>query len=160
MVALEGDKVCACTIVEDMVDPLNIAIDINPKFNIIFSFLEGLGNEFFQEKMVENGHIAHLFITAVDEKYFGLGLSRKINFESVKLAKQMKFDFMCCEFTHLYNEKGTVKNLKTNKLLIKTRKYNEFLFEGKAPFKELGGSASAYIWELREGARLKYQLKQ
>lgn len=160
IVALEDDKVSACTVVEDIANPLDISIEIDPRFKIIFSLLEHLGGDFFQEKMLEKGHIAHLFITAVSSDYHGQGLSRKVNFESIQLAKQKHFDFMCCEFTHHYNEQGTLKNIKNNKLLIRTCQYRNYIFEGKKPFENLEGYASAYIWELREEARLRYKIKE
>lgn len=160
IVALEDNKVSACTIVEDMANPLNINIEIDARFKIIFSLLEHLGSDFFHEKTLEPGHVAHLFITAVDKDYYKQGLSRKVNFESIQLAKQKNFDFMCCEFTHHYNEKGTVKNIKNSKLLIRSCEYKNYVFEGKKPFAHLEGYASAYIWELREEARLRYQIKE
>ncbi len=158
MVALDNNLVVACTIVEDMADPLDININIDPKFNIIFSFLEHLGRDFFNERIVKKGHIAHLFITAVDKNYHGQGLSKKINFESICLAEKQGFDFMCCEFTHAYNEKGTLKNIENSRLLIHSSQYHEFIFEGKKPFENLSGHASAYIWELRDGAKLHYKI--
>jgi len=158
IVALDNDKVTACTIVEDIADPLNISIDIDPRFKIIFSLLENLGNDFLSERTIDKGHIAHLFITAVNKNHHGQGLSRKINFESIRLAKEKGFDFMCCEFTHDYNQKGTVNNLKNNRLLIRSCIYKDFIFDGKKPFENLDGCASAYIWELREGAKLRYHI--
>jgi hypothetical protein len=116
-----------------------------------------LAGNFFKERILVKGHIAHLFITAVNEDDFGKGLSKKINFESIKFAKDNGFDFMCCEFTHEYNEKGTVKNIKNSKLLIRSCNYKDFIFDGKKPFQNLDGSANAYIWELRDGAQLKYE---
>lgn len=159
IVALDGDKVTACTIVEDIADPLAITINIDSKLKIIFSLLEHLGSDFFNEKIIEKGHLAHLFITAVDKDYFGKGLSRKVNFESIKLAQLKGFDFMCCEFTHHYNEQGTIKNLKNSKLLIRSCPYKDFIFEEKKPFEHLDGSASAYIWALRSGAKFRYHIK-
>lgn len=158
IVALDNNKVAACTIVEDIANPFDINMDIDRRFKIIFSLLEYLGNEFFRERAMYKGHIAHLFITAVDKDYHGQGLSRKINFESIRLAKERGFDFMCCEFTHDFNEKGTVIHLKNSRLLIKSCKYREFIYNGKKPFAELDGHASAYIWELREGAKLRYKI--
>jgi len=158
IVALDNDQIVACTIVEDIADPLNIDIDIDPRFNIIFSLLEHLGSDFLSERAMYKWHIAHLFITAVDKKYHGKGLSRKINFESIRLATEKNFDFMCCEFTHHYNEKGTVNHLKNSKLLMRSCKYSDFVFEGRKPFEHLDGSACAYIWELREGAKLRYRI--
>jgi EAL domain-containing protein (putative c-di-GMP-specific phosphodiesterase class I) len=160
MVALDDNKLTACSIVEDIANPLDINIDIDPRFKTIFSLLEHLGSDFFHEKILEKDHIAHLFITAVSKEYCGEGLSSKINFESIQLAKHKGFDFMCCEFTHHYNEKGTVKHIKNSKLLIRSCYYKDFIFEGKKPFQHLEGHASAYIWELREGAKLRYQITQ
>ncbi len=159
IVALDNDKVSACTIVEDIAEPLNITIDLDPRFKIIFTLLEDLASEFFSERILHKNHIAHLFITAVDKNYHGHGLSKKINFESIRLAKENGFDFMRCEFTHDYNEQGTIKNLTNSKLLLRTCVYKDFIFENKKPFAHLKGSASAYIWELREGAQLQYQIK-
>lgn len=156
IVALDNDTVCACTIVEDGTDPLNITINLDSRFKIIFSLLENLASEFFNERILSRNHIAHLFITAVAENYLGRGLSKKINFESIQLARKNGFDFMYCEFTHDYNEKGTVKNLTNNKLLIRSCLYKDFVFNGEKPFQSLEGSASTYIWELREGVKLKY----
>lgn len=158
IVALDGDKISACTIVEDITNPININNEIDSRFKIIFSLLEQLGSDFFNDKTIQKGHLAHLFITAVNKNYFGKGLSKKVNFESSKLAMQKGFDFMCCEFTHPYNEKGTIKYLKNKKILLRTCNYKDFIFEGKKFFENLKGSASAYIWELREGAKLHYSV--
>ncbi len=158
IVALENDQVIACTIVEDMADPLDITTEIDARFKIIFSLLEHLGTNFFNERIIDKGHLAHLFITAVDKNHHGHGLSKKINFESIRLAKEKQFDFMCCEFTHAYNEKGTVKYIQNSKLLIRSCIYKDFIYEGKKPFEHLNGSANAYIWELREGAQLRYKI--
>lgn len=159
IVALDENKLSACTIVDDYADPINISHEFDPKFKIIFSLLEHLSNDFFNNKEIEKGHLAHLFITAVAKNYHGKGLSSQINLQSTRLAEQKGFDFMCCEFTHPYNEKGTIKNLKNNKLLIKSYDYKDFIFEGKKPFENLTGSVSSYIWELYAGARLRFQFK-
>src|SRR5579864_4107011 len=54
---MEGDKLVACSIVEDIADPLDININIDPRFKIIFSLLEHIGEDFFQEKTFEKGHL-------------------------------------------------------------------------------------------------------
>lgn len=160
IVALDGDKVCACAIVEDAARPLDLSINIDPRFKIIFSLLEQLNSDFFHGKNITHGHVAHLFITAVNKNYQQQGLSVKVNFETINLAKRKHYDFMCCEFTHSYNEEGTVKNLKNNRLLIKSCIYKDFIFENKRPFENLEGMASAYIWELKEGAVLGKKLEE
>lgn len=154
--ALLDDKLVGCTIVEDMADPLEMSIEMDPRFKIIFSLLDHLATDFFNERVPDKGHIAHLFVTAIDAQHHGHGLSKKINFESIRLAKEKGFDFMCCEFTQSYNE--TVKNIQNSKFLIRSCVYKDFMFEGNKPFEHLEGSASAYIWELREGAQLRYQI--
>lgn len=157
MGAMVGNKLVACTIVEDVADPLNLTFEIDPKFQCIFALLEELAHPFFKGKVFEKNHLAHLFITAVDPNYHGEGLSRKVNLEAIKLAKAKNFDFMCCEFTHPYNEKGTIRNIKNNKLILGSRVYKDFVFEDEKPFENLAGSATAYIWELKEGAELSYR---
>lgn len=155
--ATVGNKLVACAIVEDVADPLNLTMEIDPKFKSIFALLENLRVPFFKDKTFEKNHLARLYMTAVDRRYQGEGLSRKVNLESIKLAETKNFDFMCCEFTHYYNEKGTLRNIKTKKLLIGSQIYREFIFEGECPFENLDGSANAYIWELRDGVRLTYR---
>lgn len=155
--AIVGNKLVACAIVEDYADPFNLTMEIDPNFKFIFGLLDNLTHSFFKNKSFEKNHIAHLFITAVDCHYQGEGLSRKVNLEAVQLAKTRNFDFMCCEFTHPYNQKGTLRNIHTNKLLIGSQTYKEFIFEGEQPFNNLDGSANAYIWELKEKAKLSYR---
>lgn len=150
---MEGDKVVACSIVEDIADPLD------PNFRIIFSFLEHLVGEFFKEKHFEIGHLAHLFITAVDKNYFGKGLSRKVNLDSIHHAKKLGYDFMCCEFTHYLNEKGTVKHLKYGGIHFKATIYKDYIYDGKRPFEKLDGYASSYVWKLHPDAELRYHLE-
>ncbi len=104
---MEGDKVVACSIVEDIADPLD------PNFRIIFSFLEHLVGEFFKEKHFETRTFnSFVYYCLLSKNYFGKGLSRKVNLDSIHHAKKLGYDFMCCEFTYYLNEKGTVKHLK------------------------------------------------
>lgn len=159
IVVMEEDKLIACSIVEDIADPLDITIDIDPRFKIIFSLLEYLGEDFFKEKHFEKGHLAHLFITAVEKNYFGKGLSRKVNLDSIHHARKRGYDFMCCEFTHYFNEKGTVKHLKHGGIHFKAHMYKDYVYEGKKPFEKLDHYASSYVWKLHPDAELHYHLK-
>lgn len=155
LVAMDGNKVIACAIVEDAADPLQLsATEIDPGFKYIFALLEQLSSAYLQGKEIGKNQLAHLFITAIDEHYQGKGLSKKINTRASALAQQKKFDLMICEFTNAFNEKGTLKELKNNRFLINTCLYNTFVYEGRKPFETLEGSANAYLWELREGAQL------
>ncbi len=156
---MEKNKMVACSIVEDIADPLDINIEIDPRFKIIFSLLEHLGEDFFREKNFKKGHLAHLFITAVDKKYFGHGLSRKVNLDSIHHARKLGYDFMCCEFTHYLNEKGTVKHLEHGGIHFKSCLYKNYIYDGKKPFKNLDNHASSYVWRLHPEAELRYHLK-
>src|SRR5436190_16185784 len=68
VVVMEGNKVIACAIVEDITEPGPIP-DFDPKFKYILGLLEKLGADFFVDKEFPKKHIAHLFITAVHEDY-------------------------------------------------------------------------------------------
>lgn len=157
IVALARDTVIACTLVEDFADPLNITIDIDPRFRFIFALLDHLGRDYFSQKDFEKGHIAHLFMTAIDKKYRGKGLSNQLHIESIKLSQKKNFDFMCCELTHQHNENEFINDLKNKKLLIKSCPYKDFNHEGRKPFENLDGIANAYIWELKDGVKLRYR---
>lgn len=156
--ATVGNKLVACTIVEDIANPLSLTMEMDPTFKFVFALLENLTHSFFKNKIFEKNHVAHLFITAVDRHYQGEGLSRKVNLESIQLTKTRNFDFMYSEFTHPYNEKGTIREIKTNKFLIGSQTYKDFIFEGELPFANLEGTANAYIWELKENSKLCYRM--
>jgi len=149
MVALDGDHVCACAIVEDMANPLDMKMDLDPRFKMIFSLLENLGRGFFENQIIDKDRVAYLFMTALDEKYFSQHLARKINFETIKLARARHFDLMCVESKHS----------SSKRLLTRSCKYRDYVYNGEKPFANLDGEVSAYIWELRQGARLNYQIK-
>jgi len=158
MVALNHDKVCACTIVEDIAHPFFIRNDIDSKFKFVLLLLENLGNEFFNERAMYKGHIARLLMTAVDKDHDNQNVFKKIQFESMRLAKENYFDFMCCEVIENSHEKNTVNQLTNNRLLIHSQKYKDFVVNGIKPFEQLEGFASAYIWELRDNAKLRYKI--
>ncbi len=157
IVILNGKKVVAFAIVDDVADTTNISTDVDPKFKFIFGLLQNLSGLFLEGKSFERRHLSHLFITAVDPAYQGLGLSKKVNAEAMKLAVNKGFDFMCCEFTNARNEQGTVKNIHLNKLLLNSCKYSDFIYENGKPFEKLEGCANAYLWELKPGRTLSYR---
>lgn len=156
-VILHGNRVVACALVEDLVDPLLIAEPFTPKFEPIFTLLEQLSRDFFQDKIVLPNQIAHLFITAVDEDFRGRKLSRLVNFGAMEAALAKNFKFMCSELTNIYNEVGTLNHMHTNKLLLGSIVYAEFVFNDQKPFAELGGEAHGYLWELVQGATLEFK---
>lgn len=155
VVALDGNKVIACALVEDIADPGFIP-DFDPKFEYILNLLEGLGKDFFLEKKFNTGHIAHLFITAVAEDYRKRGLSTQVNFLAMDLVASKGFDFVYCEFTHPFNEKGVLHHLKNQKRLIGSTIYQDFVTKNTKPFVNLDGGANAYLWEVKENSTLRY----
>ncbi len=159
IVILDGKKVVAFAIVDDVADAINISTDLDSKFKPIFGLLQNLSGLFLEGKSFEKRHLSHLFITAVDPKYQGRGLSKIVNAEAMKLAVAKGFDFMCCEFTNDRNEQGTVKNLCFNKSLLNSCKYSDFNYENDKPFEKLEGVAHAYLWELKPGCTLSYPSK-
>lgn len=157
IVALEEDQVVACALVEDIAKPLHMGVDLDQKFEAIFSLLDNLGNDFFSDKVFAPNHIAQLFITAVDSDYRGKGLSKKVNFAAMQLAYDNDFQFMFSKITNYLNEKGTIKHLHHRKKLIGSIPYHSYQLKQEKPFKHLPGTANAYIWELAQNARLRYK---
>ncbi len=156
VIALEDNKVIAFALVEDLASPGDIP-DFDPKFSFILGLLDKLGGNYFQNKQFPLGHVAHLFITAVDENHRGKRLSTQVNFQAMDIAAQRGFDFMYCEFTNYINEKGTVPHLQNRKKLIGSQEYEEFILEDRKPFDHLEYSANSYLWEIRRNAILKYK---
>ncbi|MBX3708659.1 MAG: hypothetical protein KIT56_05580 [Gammaproteobacteria bacterium] len=157
VVALDDDRVIACALTEDLVNPLDIIFELDPKFKPIFNILEQLSAKFFADKKIEKNHIAHLFITAVDESYRGKGLSKQVNYRSMALAAGMNFSFMMSELTNYINTNGIMHHLHYNKILLGSQIYQNYVFEGIKPFKDLSGIATSYLWELRKDAMLTYK---
>jgi hypothetical protein len=156
VVVLDGDKVIACAIVEDLMEPGPIP-DFDPKFKYILGLLEKLGEEFFSGKEFPKKHIAHLFITAVHNDYRHLGLSRQVNFQAMDLAASNGFDFIYCEFTHPFNELGTIPYLHNRKKQIGSITYKDFQFENEFPFANLDTGANSYLWEIHPNVKLRFK---
>ncbi|MBA3661862.1 MAG: hypothetical protein H0W64_09050 [Gammaproteobacteria bacterium] len=155
IIALENDKVIACALVEDIANPGPIP-DFDPKFEFILGLLEELGKAFFEKKSFPRNHIAHLFITAVDEDHRHLGLSKQVNFRAMDLASEKGFEFIYCELTHIYNELGIMHHLQNPKKLIGTRLYRDFIYKGSKPFLGLPGGAHSYLWAIASNPKLTY----
>lgn len=156
IVTLDNERVVAFALVEDLANPGKLP-DFDPKFNIILALLDKLGSQFFEGKQLNDRHVAHLFITAVDSAYRHQGISTQVNFHAMDLAAQQGFDFMYCEFTHFFNEKGTIPHLKNPKKLIGSQNYRDFILENEKPFEHLEGGANSYLWEIRKNASFKYR---
>lgn len=147
VIALQNDQVVAFALVEDMANPCPIP-DFDPKFKYILELLDSLGQSYFSNNTVNPLEIAHLFITAVDEKFRGKNLSTQVNFYAMNMASQAGFNQMYCEFTHEYNEKGVLHHLKSPYFLMGSQVYKDFSLEGKKPFNELAGGAKSYLWTI------------
>ncbi|VVC74925.1 hypothetical protein AQUSIP_01990 [Aquicella siphonis] len=156
IVALDGGKVIACALTEDIVDPLPMTFNVSPKFKYIFALLEQLTSGFLHGKQFQKKHVAHLFITAVDEDYRKNGLSKQVNFRAMSLAADEGFSFMVSELTNIYNELGIMHHLKNASLLLGSQVYREYTLDGVRPFANLPGGAAGYLWELKCDALLTY----
>lgn len=151
IVALDkkNGAVVAFALVEDMARPGALP-DFDPRFNTILALLESLGSHYFQNKKLEPNSIAHLFITAVNKDYRHQGLSTQVNFRAMDLAAQKGFEFVYCELTNYFNEKGIIPHLHNEKQLIGSQVYKNFKIEGEAPFAHLEGGANSYLWEINK----------
>lgn len=148
IVALEGDRVVACTLVEDFSNPLPLNFPVAEKFGPIFSVLEELSKEYFAKRKVYPNEIAHLFITAVDEDYHYRGLSKQVNFRAMAVAASRGFKQMVSELTNEFNERGIIPYLRYNKWELGRIVYNEYIFQGNKVFANLSGSGAAWLWDL------------
>jgi hypothetical protein len=161
IVALKDNLVVACTVVEDLVDPAPLDLNVlTPKFKFIFNLLETISSPFFADKQLNKNQVAHLFITAVHPQFYGKGLSRQVNFQSMKIANNRNYPFMLSELTNWYNEKGLIKYLEHPKRLLGTSVYNDYSLEGVYPFRGLAGSANSYLWALRKDAAIECDGKE
>lgn len=147
-VVLDGNKVIACTLVEDIANPLDIKCELTKKFDPIFNLLDNLSAGYFAGKIFSPHLIAHLFITAVHEDYRGMRLSEIVNFGAMEVARRAGFHFMFSELTNYINENGLVKYLEFEKKLLGVTVYRDFQFDGRKPFSMLAGEAHSYLWEL------------
>lgn len=150
-IVVKDNDVIACALVEDLLSPLDIQIPLTPKFGPIFNLLENLSASYFSRQTFHKNQVAHLFITAVHNNYRGQGLSEVVNFGAMDIAEEKKFEFMTSELTNYINEEGLIKYLSTEKQLINTIIYKDFIFENKKPFENLAGAADSYIWALKKG---------
>lgn len=159
IIALDGEKVIACALNEDLTLPGPVPY-FDPKFDYILALLEKLGDNFFSGKTFPKNHIVHLFITAVDEAYRHRGLSTQVNFRAMDLAALHGFKFMYCELTHRFNEFGIIHHLKNPKRTIGKIVYKDFMVNGLHPFSNLSGEAHSFLWAIQEHAKLIYEEKQ
>lgn len=147
IIALDGKKVVAIALTEDLAEPGALP-DFDPKFIYIVSLLESIGQDLMQQSL-KKGEIAHLFITAVDEQYRHRGLSKQVNFRAMDRAAEQGFKFVYCELTNYYNEKGIIPHLKNPKRLIGSCFYQDFIYQGIKPFANLAGGANSYLWGIQ-----------
>jgi len=161
IIILDQNKVAALALVEDIADPGPIP-EFDPKFRFILGLLDKIGIHLFENRVFPKKHLAHLFITAVDENYRKLHLSTIVNLLAIQQSHKSGFDFMYCEMTNHLNESGLIPhldNLDHWKEKIGTQVYREFEMENQKPFEFLDGSANSYLWKLHNDAKLTYSKK-
>ena len=155
VIALDGEKVVAIALIEDMALPGEIP-DFDSKFIYIVSLLEKIGDPLFSNKKFQPNNIAHLFITAVDDEYRHQGLSKQVNFRAMDVAAQNGFHFIYSELTNYYNVKGIIPHLNIPTQLIGSCTYHDFIYKDIKPFADLIGRADAYLWAITKNPALKY----
>ena len=147
------NKVIACAVAEDIVNPFVPHLAKYPKMKPIFALLNELDKPFMSGKDFVKGKIAHVWIAVVNPKYRGQGLSTAIDMACGELAVRKGFDFAYAEFTNDVSEKIT-HHYDVYKL-YNTIKYEDFSWENNNyPFKGVKGGATAYIVGLRPGVQL------
>ncbi len=146
IVAVDKGLIIACSLVEDLINPLQLE-SIDPKFEPIFTLLEQLGVSIAQYQFEPN-QVAHLFITAVHNRYRRQHLSTQVNFRAMEMARQVGFSQMYCEFTNYFNECGTMSYIH-QKQLVGSIRYAQFQLAHSFPFARLGGGAQSFLWSIR-----------
>jgi len=147
-VVVENNKVIACCLVEDILEP-PVFPPLTPKFDPIFNLLENLTATYFTEHAFQKNQVAHLAITAVHNHHRGRGLSSIVNLGAADIARKNNFLFMTSDLTNYLNEEGLIKYIDNSKKLIKAIRYSEFIFNGKRPFEHLDGTGKSWIWALQ-----------
>lgn len=154
VVALDKqNKVIACAIAEDIVNPFVPHLAKYPKMKPIFALLNELDKPFMSGKHFIKGKISHVWIAVVNPEYRGQGLSTAIDMACGELAVRKGFDFAYAEFTNDLSEKIT-HHYDVYKL-CHSIKYEDFALDShEQPFKGVKGGAAAYIIGLRPGIQL------
>lgn len=149
----KNNKVIACAVAEDIVNPFVPHLSKYPKMRPIFALLNELDKPFMSGKSFLKGKIAHVWIAVVDSAHRGQGLSTAIDMACGELAVRKGFDFAYAEFTNDVSEKITHHYGVYQ--LCHSIKYEDFMLENnERPFKGVKGGAVAYIVGLRPGIKL------
>ena len=146
VVGVDKKQIVACSLVEDLMNPLQL-MTIHPKFEPIFALLEQLGVNLSPYQFAPQ-QVAHLFITSVNARYRRQHLSTQVNFRAMEMARQAGFAQMYCEFTNYFNERGTMFYIQ-QKQLIGSIQYAEFKLANLRPFARLAGGAQSFLWPIR-----------
>jgi len=144
MVAVDHEnKVIACIISEDISDPFMPNVNAYPTLAPIFEFIERLSKSFTHARVFTEKKIAHMWVTAIDNKYKGKGLSKKINDAGETKLKEDGFEFGYAEFTSEINERWM------NKFDVFER-CSVLKFEDQTDerLKGLPGRATSYVWPM------------
>lgn len=149
----KNNKVIACSVSEDIVNPFVPHLSKYPKLRPIFALLNELDKPFMSGKHFVRGKIAHVWISVVTPQFRGQGLSTAIDMACGELAVRKGFDFAYAEFTNDVSE-NIMHHYGVHKLCNKI-KYDEFtLGNDEHPFKGVKGGAASYIVGLRPGIKL------
>lgn len=148
----KNNKVIACALSEDIVNPFVPHLAKYPKMKPIFALLNELDKPFMSNKSFLKGKIAHVWIAMVDPQYRGQGLSTAIDMACGEIAVRKGFDFAYAEFTNEASEKIT-HHYDAYKL-CHSIKFEDFVLENNHPFEGVKGKAAAYIVALKPGLKM------
>lgn len=148
----KNNRVIACTIAEDIIDPFKPNIAHYPKMKPIFALIEKLSESFFKDKKFKKGKITHTWIAMVDKGYQGKGFSTEVDLACTNLAARKGYDFTYAEFTNDISEK-IIHHYQVNKKIHEIA-YDDFTFQGQNPFKGVKGGAATYILGIKPGVKI------
>lgn len=141
-------RVMGIVLAEDIVNP--VETKEYPFLRPIHVLLKTMSKPFVEKKYRKNC-IAHIWVTAVAEETQGVGLSTILNNACVALILQHGFSYVFAEFTSAVNERHMNRFPDYMKCELK---FKDFLLDGKRPFENLEGVASAYICSAAPHVRL------
>lgn len=143
-----ADRVIGCVLAEDIV--ARVKTREYPFLKPIHMLLNTLSMPFTEKKYKKNS-IVHIWITAVMEELQGMHLSTILNNACVALALHHGFSYVFAEFTSPINERHMNRFPDYMKCELK---FKDFLLDGKRPFANLEGAATAYICSAAPHIRL------
>jgi len=145
VVALNHEgKVVACSLSEDICDIFKLDLNVDSKLIPIIEFMEQLARHYLHDKLFERGKVAHMWVTAVDDKYKGEKLAIRMNMAAIDHLKLQNYLYAYAEFTNRVNE-GLVFHPGRPTERCVDISYSSFSDTNHRHFKGLTGGAASYV---------------